>query len=292
MGATPPTLEALNQFASAENLALNTFCGTSQPDAQGWCRAWGAREGRGVPQQGQRQFQCMEGKVHVLSHLLCAPGAKPSPPMAPHRAPCIPLSIISHWHNSQCIPVAGAWCRSSAQGSGCLQEPCALPKEPATQGTRGNWAGDPSLYPGATAKSSKWEPQPQGAGSDASARREAVEETKDRDKPWLVEGDHSKRWPHCGCGDLAAGPAGTRCIPARTRCIPAHRFVPTLNHARCKRAQQGGAGGQPGDKPALFLKHSSRLGFSYFDLERRQMDLNWLLSQHGWGEARQRVVGL
>lgn len=163
----------------------------------------------------------------------------------------------------------------------------------------GNRAGDPSLYPGATAESSKWEPQPQGVGSDASARREAVEETKDRDEPWLVEGDHSKRWPHCRCGDLAAGPAGTRCIPARTRCIPAHtrcipahRFVPKSNHARCEQAQQGGAGGQPDDKPALFLKRSSRLGFRCFDLERRQTDLNWLLSQHGWGEARQRVGGL
>lgn len=83
-----------------------------------------------------------------------------------------------------------------------------------------------------------------------------------------------------------AGPAGTRCIPA-------HRFALELSHAHCERAQHGGAGGQLGDKPALFLKHSSRLGFSAcFDLERWHMDLNRQLSRHGWGEARQRVVGL
>lgn len=81
----------------------------------------------------------------------------------------------------------------------------------------------------------------------------------------------------CPYGDLAAGP----------RCILACWFAPGLNHTRCDQAQHGGAGGgQPGDKPALFLKRSSRLGFSCFDLERWEMGLSWLLSRHRWGETK------
>lgn len=91
----------------------------------------------------------------------------------------------------------------------------------------------------------------------------------------------AQRWPRCPCGDPAAG----------TRCIPAHRFAPknprTLQVSSAWGSGPGGGGGQLGDKPTLFLKHSSRLGFRCSDLERWQMDPNWLLSRPGWGEARQ-----
>lgn len=44
MGATPVTSEALDQFASAENLAFSS-CPALQPRGQGWCGAWGPRDG-------------------------------------------------------------------------------------------------------------------------------------------------------------------------------------------------------------------------------------------------------
>lgn len=85
------------------------------------------------------QFQHVKGRVHVLSHLPCAPRAKLSPSVAPHQAPYTPSALEHHlarWHSSQCVPAAGARRRRSARGSGCLQEPCSLPKEPGVGGIK------------------------------------------------------------------------------------------------------------------------------------------------------------
>lgn len=108
-----------------------------------------------------------------------------------------------------------------------------------------------------------------------------VEETEDGEEPWLGEGDPS---PEVATLSLRRPSSRYQMHPSPSVCTK----KPTHAASELSMGEwAGGGGGQLGDKPTLFLKHSSRLGFRCSDLERWQMDPNWLLSRPGWGEARQ-----
>lgn len=119
MGATPPTSEALNQFASAENLALHISVAHPSPTRGAGAGHGVLRRVGGVPQKGQRQFQRVEGEVRVLSHLPCAPGAKPSPAQLP----------ASPRHSSITLTLAPLPVNPSSQGS--VLELCTGQRVPA-----------------------------------------------------------------------------------------------------------------------------------------------------------------
>lgn len=147
MGATPRTLEAGTCSPQLRTWPL-TFSMALPAQCAGLVRCTGCSGGSGGPTEGVEAVPVCGGE-----------GACPLPPpplsqgpsqtgLAPHRAPCIPLAFEHHlscWHNSLCVPAAGAQCRSSAQDSGCLQELCQRNRQHKDGRLQGGGWGDTGL---------------------------------------------------------------------------------------------------------------------------------------------------